>query len=81
MVKNSEYDGFANIAMNRGGVITSLQAAQCDANPDHYMQYGISIKAKFNVGDIITATGTNSVFLGGLTSAKALTLYIARLGA
>lgn len=81
VVKNSAYDGFANIARNRGGVITSMQAAQCDANPDHYMQYGISIKAKFNVGDIITATGSDSVFIGGLTSAEALTLYIARIGA
>ena len=81
VVKNSQVDGYANITMNRAGVFTFLQAARCDANPNHFMQYGISIKAKFNVGDIITATGVNSIFIGGLTSAEALTLYIARLGA
>ena len=81
VVKNTEYDGFANITRNRAGVFTDIQAAQCDSNPNHYMQYGISVKDRFAVGDIITARGSNAVFMGGINDPKALTLYITRVGA
>ena len=81
VVKNTAYDGFANISRNRAGVFTDIQAAQCDSNPDHYMQYGISVKDRFAVGDIITARGSDAVFVGGINDPKALTLYITRVGA
>lgn len=81
VVKNTAYDGFANISRNRAGVFTDIQAAQCDSNPNHCMQYGISVKDRFAVGDIITARGSDTVFLGGINDPKALTLYITRVGA
>ena len=81
VVKNTAYDGFANITRNRAGVFTDIQAAQCDSNPNHCMQYGISVKDRFAVGDIITARGSDAIFLGGINDPKALTLYITRVGA
>ena len=79
-VKPSENEGAIWIRCNRAGTIAYQRYSSCPRSEDDYSVDVTSILA-LNVGDIITVSGDNAIFYGGIGSLNGVVLTIVRLGA